>query len=387
VDLEVPRSSRGGCTIYTQITVALHPPRAFAYRPCEFTTLVLRMSHWLELQTSTAPATLIAEVAQAHDGSLGMAHAFIDAAAGAGVHAVKFQTHIASEESTASEPWRVKFSKQDETRFDYWKRMEFSAEAWAGLKLHAEDKGLIFLSSAFSHAAVDVLRKLGMSAWKVASGELTNLPLIEHMASDGKPVLLSTGMSPHNEIDSAAVIVRNANAPMAIFQCTTQYPSPPESIGLNMLDELQARHSCAVGLSDHSGTIFPTLAAVAAHHAQLIEVHLTLSRDMFGPDVVASVTPSELKQLVEGVRFIENMAANPVQKNAIDPRTAPMRQIFFKSVVPLRDLKSGTTLTRDMLGLKKPGTGIPAAELGTVIGRVLAHDVVKDMPLQHGDLK
>jgi N,N'-diacetyllegionaminate synthase len=342
--------------------------------------------NWLLQQTHTSPCALIAEVAQAHDGSLGMAHAFIDAAAIAGVDAIKFQTHIAAEESTASEPWRVKFSKQDETRFDYWKRMEFTPDGWAGLQQHAEDKGLIFLSSAFSHAAVDLLRKLGMPAWKVASGELTNLPLIEHMASDGKPVMLSTGMSPHDEIDAAVNVVRKTKSPLAIFQCTTQYPSPPESIGLNMLDELHARHECAVGLSDHSGTIYPSLAAVAAHKAQLIEVHLTLSRDMFGPDVVASITPAELKQLVDGVRFIESMAANPVQKNTLDPRTAPMRQIFFKSVVPLTDIAAGTELARDMLGLKKPGTGIPAAELETVIGRILKRDVTRDTPLQQDDL-
>jgi N,N'-diacetyllegionaminate synthase len=348
--------------------------------------MLSELSHWLLTSSADAPATVIAEVAQAHDGSLGMAHAFIDAAAGAGVDAIKFQTHIAAEESTASEPWRVKFSKQDETRFDYWRRMEFSSAQWDGLKAHAEEKGLMFLSSAFSHAAVDLLRKLGMAAWKVASGELTNLPLISHMAGDGKAVLLSTGMSPHSEIDAAVDVVRKAKAPLAIFQCTTQYPSPPDAIGLNMLDELQQRHQCAVGLSDHSGTMFPSLAAVAAHHAQLIEVHLTLSRDMFGPDVVASVTPAELKQLVEGVRFIEKMAANPISKDKLDPRTAPMRQIFFKSVVPLQNLDKGSRLTRDVLGLKKPGTGIPAADYELIIGRVLKRAVTKDTPLQQDDL-
>ena len=344
------------------------------------------MVHWLKNPSQHSSCTIIAEVAQAHDGSLGMAHAFIDAAATAGVDAIKFQTHIAAEESTASEPWRVKFSKQDVTRYDYWKRMEFAPEHWVGLKQHAEDKGLMFLSSAFSHAAVDLLRRLDMAAWKVASGELTNLPLIAHMASDGKPVMLSTGMSPHAEIDAAVEVVRKARSALAIFQCTTQYPSPPEAIGLNMMDELRERHGCAVGLSDHSGTIFPSLAAVAAYKAKLIEVHLTLSRDMFGPDVVASVTTAELKQLVDGVRFIEKMQANPVSKNSVDPRTEPMRQIFFKSVVPLQDLKSGTVLSRSKLGLKKPGTGIPAAELEQVIGRVLKRAVTKDIPLQEEDL-
>ncbi len=343
-------------------------------------------THWIAAPHAKASCSIIAEVAQAHDGSLGLAHAFIDAAAKAGVDAIKFQTHIAAEESTASEPWRVKFSKQDETRFDYWKRMEFTAEQWAGLKAHAEDRGLMFLSSAFSHKAVDLLRRLGMAAWKVASGELTNLPLIGHMAKDGKPVMLSTGMSNFAEIDAAVAVVRKSKAPLAIFQCTTQYPSPPEAIGLNILDELRVAHQCAVGLSDHSGTIFPSLAAVAAHKAQLIEVHLTLSRDMFGPDVVASVTPTELKQLVDGVRFVERMAANPLNKVDVDPATAPMRAIFFKSVVPLADLAAGHKLTRENLGLKKPGTGIPAAQFEAIIGRTLKRAVKKDVPLQMDDL-
>jgi N-acetylneuraminate synthase len=315
-----------------------------------------------------------------------MAHAFVDAAARAGADAVKFQTHIAAEESTSHEPWRVKFSQQDATRYDYWKRMEFTPEQWAGLKAHAEEKGLIFLSSAFSIAAADMLRSLGLKAWKVASGELTNLPLIEHMARDGRPMLLSTGMSPHDEIATAVKVARQGGAPLAIFQCTTQYPSPPEAIGLNVLDELRTKHGCAVGISDHSGTIYPSLAAVAAHHAQLVEVHLTFSRDMFGPDVVASVTTDELKQIVQGVRFIERMSASPVNKAENDPQLQRMREIFLKSVVPLRDMVKGTVLTAAELGLKKPGTGIPAARLAEVVGRTLSQDVFRDRPLQWDDL-
>jgi N-acetylneuraminate synthase len=343
-------------------------------------------AHWLDSPAPSASCSVIAEVAQAHDGSLGMAHAFVDAAARAGADAVKFQTHIAAEESTSHEPWRVKFSQQDATRYDYWKRMEFTPEQWAGLKAHAEEKGLIFLSSAFSIAAADMLRSLGLKAWKVASGELTNLPLIEHMARDGRPMLLSTGMSPHDEIATAVKVARQGGAPLAIFQCTTQYPSPPEAIGLNVLDELRTKHGCAVGISDHSGTIYPSLAAVAAHHAQLVEVHLTFSRDMFGPDVVASVTTDELKQIVQGVRFIERMSASPVNKAESDPQLQRMREIFLKSVVPLRDMVKGTVLTAAELGLKKPGTGIPAARLAEVVGRTLSQDVVRDRPLQWDDL-
>jgi N-acetylneuraminate synthase len=137
---------------------------------------------------------IIGEVAQAHDGSLGAAHAYIDAIAQAGADAVKFQTHIASAESTPAEPWRVRFSYQDASRYDYWKRMEFTEEQWSGLKRHANEKGLLFLSSPFSLQAAKMLMRVGMPAWKVASGEVTNAPLFDFMIATGLPVMLSTGM-------------------------------------------------------------------------------------------------------------------------------------------------------------------------------------------------
>ena len=151
---------------------------------------------WLARPADGAPCTVIAEIAQAHDGSLGAAHAYIDYAARAGAHAVKFQTHIADAESTPSEPWRTRFSRQDETRLDYWRRMEFTAEQWAGLKRHADDRELLFLSSPFSMEAVALLNEVGVAGWKVASGEITNFRMLDAMASTGQPVILSTGMSP-----------------------------------------------------------------------------------------------------------------------------------------------------------------------------------------------
>lgn len=342
---------------------------------------------WIREPSAQSACTVIAEVAQAHDGSLGMAHAFIETAARAGAHAVKFQTHIAAAESTQGEPWRVKFSRQDATRYDYWKRMEFTPEQWAGLKEHAEEKEIVFLSSPFSREAVSLLRQIGIAAWKVASGELTNLDMISDMARDGKPVLLSTGMSPLQEVDRSVDIVRQANVPFAVFQCTTQYPSPPEAIGLNVLDEFRSRYGSAVGLSDHSGTIYPSLAAVAAHRAQVVEVHLTMSREAFGPDVPASLTPAELKQLCEGIRFVEGMRASPVDKSKVGDTVSAMRSIFFKSVVALDDFAAGTILSRDNLGIKKPGTGIAAAEIDQVVGRKLKRAVKRDVPLQREDLE
>lgn len=343
--------------------------------------------HWLSVPKQGTACAVIAEIAQAHDGSLGLAHAYIDCAARSGADAVKFQTHIAAAESTANEPWRVKFSRQDETRFDYWKRMEFSPAQWAGLKTHAEERRLVFLSSPFSGEAVELLRRLGVAAWKVASGELTNLPMIREMARDGKPLMLSTGMSPLPEIDAAVEAVRKANAPFAVLQCTTQYPSPPEAIGLNVLSELRRRFDCAVGLSDHSGTIYPALAASAAYQAEIIEVHLTMSRDMFGPDVAASVTPAELRLICDGVRFVENMRGSPIDKARINGDVAALRDVFFKSVVAAQDLPAGTVLTRAHLDLKKPGNGIPAAQLDAVIGKTLRHAISRDGQLKFEDIQ
>ena len=147
------------------------------------------------MDSSHNPCLIIAEVAQAHDGSLGAAHAYIDAIADAGADAVKFQTHIAEAESTPHEPWRVKFSKQDATRYDYWKRIEFTEEQWLGLKQHADERNLIFLSSPFSIEAVDLLTRIGVRYWKIASGEVSNLPMLEHILKTRLPIILSSGMS------------------------------------------------------------------------------------------------------------------------------------------------------------------------------------------------
>ncbi|MFW2390342.1 MAG: N-acetylneuraminate synthase family protein, partial [Polyangiales bacterium] len=199
---------------------------------------------------------VIAEVGQSHDGSLGTAHAFVDAIADAGADAVKFQTHIAEAESRPDEPWRVKFSPQDETRFDYWKRMEFTPEQWRGLKEHADERGLLFLSSPFSEEAVDLLTDVGVAAWKIASGQINDLWMLERLAKTGWPVLFSTGMSPLSEIEWALRWAKDKGLPVAAMQCTSAYPSGLDSVGLNVMRDLRERFDVPVGLSDHSGTIY-----------------------------------------------------------------------------------------------------------------------------------
>ena len=334
----------------------------------------------------TARPLVIGEVAQAHDGSLGTAHAFIDAIAAAGADAVKFQTHIAAAESHPSEPWRTPFSFEDETRHEYWKRMEFGEEQWAGLRAHAEDRGLVFLSSPFSLEAVELLQRIGVGGWKVASGEVSNRELLRAVAAAGGPVLLSSGMSPWAELDGAVTLLRDAGAgPLAVLQCTSAYPVAPEELGLNVLSEITRRYSCATGLSDHSGTIFPSLAAIALG-ARVVEVHVTLSREMFGPDVPASVTTPELRSLVDGVRMIAKALEHPVDKDAAADDMDEMRKLFTRSLVTTRAIAAGEALADEDLAARKPGSGIPAAERTRVLGRRLRAPVPADHFLAEEDL-
>jgi N-acetylneuraminate synthase len=319
-------------------------------------------------QNPAAPVFIIAEVAQAHEGSLGTAHAYIDAVAKTGADAVKFQTHIAAEESSASDTWRVQFSYQDATRYDYWKRLEFTEPQWLELKQHAEQKGLVFLSTPFSLAAIQMLEHMGVPAWKVASGEVTNRLFLDAMIATRKPVLLSSGMSHLAELDATVALLKAETTPVAVFQCTTTYPCPPEKIGLNLISELAARYGCPVGLSDHSGTPYPSCAAVSLG-ARLIEAHITFSREMFGPDVSSSLTTQEFQQMVEGVRFIERSLATPLDKDAVADELNELRSIFGQSLVAACDLSAGAVIAHEHLSCRKPGHGIPSSDLDAVIGR------------------
>ena len=344
------------------------------------------MANWIKTPDSGASCAIIAEIAQAHDGSLGTAHAMIDAAAEAGVDAVKFQTHIARAESSADEPWRTPFSPQDDTRFSYWKRMEFTQEQWMGLKTHAEEKGLLFMSSPFSDEAVELLQKVGVAAWKVASGEVNNQMMIGRMCEGGEPVILSSGMSDLDEIADSVEFVKSKNVPVCVLQCTTSYPTKADQVGINLLDVYAERFGVATGLSDHSATIFPGLIA-AWQGAKVLEVHLTLTRRAFGPDVAASLTVEEMSELVRGVRYVETMRATPLSKDEVSANVADMRSIFMKSLVLNRDMKRGEVIEIADLGARKPGNGISVSRYEEIAGRRLAHDVAAFTALQEDDLE
>ena len=329
---------------------------------------------------------IIAEVAQAHDGSLGIAHSYIDAAAQAGADAVKFQTHIASAESTPHEKWRVKFSRQDASRYDYWKRMEFSEKEWKGLKEHAEEKGLVFFSSPFSSEAIELLKRVGVGMWKIASGEINNLPFLEEIASTGLPVIISTGMSNWEEIDRIVDFFKSKDIDITLMQCTSMYPTPPEKIGLNIINEFKEKYDCRAGLSDHSGLPYTSIAA-AALGAEVIEVHLTFSKDMFGPDVPASLTVEEMSEMVKGVRLVEKIISNPVDKDEMAEELKDMKLLFNKSIVANCDIKQGTLITKELLSYKKPGSGISPAKVASVLGKKAKREISKDELINFTDIE
>jgi N-acetylneuraminate synthase len=313
---------------------------------------------------------IIAEIGQAHDGSLGTAFAYIDAVAEAGVNAVKFQTHIANEESTKHEQFRVRVFPQDKTRYDYWKRMEFSKSQWKELRNYTIEKGLDFLSTPFSEAAVKLLDELDVPAFKVGSGDTTNEVLLDSMVKTGKPILISSGMSSYDELTNSIDKIKKAGSKCAVFQCTTSYPCNPEDIGYNVLEEFKSRYAVPVGLSDHSGTIFPSLASVALG-VDMIEVHAVFSKRCFGPDTKSSLTIEELTELVKGVRFIEKGLLQPVDKNSAAEERAETKKIFSRSAFFIKDKKSGEILTADDFAMKKPGGGLDLDMAKSLIGREL----------------
>ncbi|WP_395632369.1 N-acetylneuraminate synthase family protein [Flavobacterium sp.] len=313
---------------------------------------------------------LIAEIAQAHDGSLGVLYSYIDAVAKTGVQAIKFQMHIAEAESSPYEPFRVHFSKEDVTRFDYWKRMEFTLEQWKGIKAHCDAVGLDFICSPFSNLAVDWLEEIGVKIYKVGSGEVNNFLLLEKIAQTGKPVIISSGMSNFEELDQTVAFLKNKNVAFSILQCTTAYPTKPEQYGFGVMQELRERYQVPVGFSDHSAKISTGIAAVALG-ASIVEFHVVFHRAMFGPDAIASLTLEETKQLAEAVHDIY-LAQNSVLDKNNNEDFSTLKSIFEKSLAINKNLPAGHVLTFGDLESKKPkGYGISADNFQKVIGRKL----------------
>jgi N,N'-diacetyllegionaminate synthase len=326
--------------------------------------------------------TIIAEIGSIHDGSIGNALRAVEAAAACGADVVKFQTHIAEAETLADAPMPSYF--MGEPRMAYFRRTAFSLTQWKQIAQHCVEYNVRFLSSPFSLEAVDLLEEVGVELYKIPSGEVSNLPLLERVAATGKRVYLSSGMSNWAELDQAVAVLREGG-PLVVMQCSSAYPCTPERVGLNVMLEMQHRYGLPVGLSDHTLGHAACISA-AALGAMVVEKHFTFSRLMYGSDARHSMEPDDFRAFCSHVKEAAIIRANPVDKDDLQDYRE-MKRIFEKSVVTARAMQAGQSLQVADLAFKKPGDGIPAALYRELLGRYVRHALAPDHKITWEDLK
>ena len=322
------------------------------------------------------PCFVIAEAGVNHNGDIDLAFKLIDAAVEAKADAVKFQTFKVENVMTAAAPkaeYQVQNTGGGESQLDMVRPLELPPDAFAELQIYCVSKGIIFISTPFDHGSVDVLGDLNVPAFKVGSGELTNWPLLEHIASKGKPVILSTGMAVLSEVDEALRVVQQAGAKdVIILHCVSNYPAAAAEINLRAMKTMSMAFPVNIGYSDHTVGIDVPLAAVALG-ATVIEKHFTLDKDMEGPDHAASLDPQELTDMVNGIRLVESALGDGIKKP--QPSEKSTADVARRSLIAGADIAVGAVLERDMIEILRPGTGIPPSAIPYVLGRRFRQDV------------
>ena len=321
----------------------------------------------------THPAFIIAEAGVNHNGSLEQALKLIDVAVNSGADAIKFQTFNADRlvtQSAKKAEYQIKNSGGDETQYEMLKKLELTYNDFLALFNACQEKGIVFISTPFDEESVDMLDEIGVSLYKIPSGEVTNLPYIRHVAQKQKPMVISTGMSTLGEVESLVEIVDSAANPnFVLLHCVSNYPAPPEAVNLRAMATMKQAFQRPIGYSDHTLGIDVSLAAVAMG-ACVIEKHFTLDRSLSGPDHLASLEPGELKKMVDGIRVIESAFG--------DGRKVPVasemetRKAARKSLVSSQKILEGTLITDEMVMVRRPGTGFPPAMRPLIVGRKAA---------------
>lgn len=319
---------------------------------------------------------IIAEAGVNHNGSIEMAKRLVDAAAEAGVDAVKFQT-FKTESIVTTSAKKAEYQQRNtgaiESQYDMLKRLELSPESHRELVAYCRAKGIQFLSTAFDIESIRYLDSLRLPIMKVPSGEITNLPYLREMNNCRKPVLLSTGMSTLEEVAMALGVLGDCQT--CLLHCTTEYPCPFDEVNLRAMVTLGGRFGLPVGYSDHTRGIEVPIAAVALG-ARIIEKHFTLDRNMEGPDHKASLEPIELRAMVGAIRNIEKALGDGVKK----PTRAEIKnkQVARKSIVAGRKISKGEIFTAENLAVKRPGTGVSPMRWDSVIGTIAQRDYAED---------
>lgn len=328
------------------------------------------------------PIFIVAEAGVNHNGSLKLARKLVDAAIHAGCGAIKFQTFNASSMISKFAPmanYQQANIGRKYAQLELIKKLELSGKDFILLKKYCDKKGIMFFSTPFDEESVDFLDNLGVCCFKVGSGDLDNLPLLELIVKKGRPVIVSTGMSTIGEISEAVEIFRkNRNNKICLLQCTSNYPAMPEDINLKAMATLRKKFGLLVGFSDHSTGIEISLAAVALG-AVIIEKHLTLNRNMKGPDHKASLNPTEFKSLVEGIRKIESALGNGVKR--IMKSELNTCKVARKSIVANRDIATGQIIEKEHLAVKRPDNGLSPKFINNIVGRKARCNIKADEPI------
>ncbi len=330
-----------------------------------------------------APPLVLVEIGINHEGSFEKAVQLVDAAVAAGAEVVKFQCHITEKEMTPTDMTPGEISS--EKLWDIIKRCELNADEERQLKAYCEAKNVMYLSTPFSREAADRLMEMGVPGFKIGSGECNNLPLLDHIARFGKPIILSTGMNDLASVRRSVATIRQHDVPLALLHCTSMYPTPYENVRLGGIADLrQAFPDLPVGLSDHSLNIWTCLGAVALG-ASILEKHFTVSRGWPGPDTGISIEPNELADMITGSKAIWQARGG---SKTILPEEQPVIDFAYASVVTVKPVKAGETLSRDNIWVKRPGTGpILAPDFERVLGKVAARDIAVDQQLAPGDIQ
>jgi len=335
------------------------------------------------------PLFFIAEAGVNHNGSLKLGKQLIDAAVEAGADAVKFQTFKAEELNTFSAPkssYHIETTGNDskQTWFDLLRTQEIDYEMHRELISYCKEKGIIFLSTPYGQQSADLLESLDVPAYKIASTDTNNFPLLEYIAKKGKPMILSTAFTNLEEIIEAVSVVRNTGlTEIAVLQCTGNYPSRLEDSNLNVIETFRKKLECIVGYSDHTPDLINPIAATALG-AKIYEKHFTIDRNLEGPDHRMSLEPLELKETVSYIRKTEKSLGSFVKKVLPDEKENRIK--LRKSVVSLRDINVGEEIISDMLAIKRPGTGIPPKDIINIIGKKAKRFIPKDQPINIEDI-
>ena len=326
---------------------------------------------------------VVAEIGINHEGDIAKAKLMVDEAAKVGTECVKFQCHVVEDEMVPIAKEIVP-GHADESIWDIMVKAAFNEDEDRELKQYVEDKGMMYLSTPFSRAGADRLERMGVLAYKIGSGECNNYPLVKHIASFGKPIILSTGMNDIASITKSVEILRDANVPFALLHCTSMYPTPYEKVRLGGIIQLQeAFPDAVIGLSDHSLGNYTGYAAIPLG-AAIIEKHYTATREWPGPDIAISITPDELGELVKGTDAVHKALGG---EKGILPEEQGIIDFAYACVVSTKEIKAGEPFTKDNLWVKRPGTGaIKADRYEGLLGKTAAREIEKDVQLTEEDI-